>query len=504
MMDIAPRPHQIPQAQDEKTSGVGAVLRRLSQPAASIHEPERRRHARLLSALMATLSLLGFLSTVLVVFTVHQPSDLYIVAGATLVMVFATLLSRTQHYNLSALLMVITVSGTIFSGETFNPDAGKLYFLILGVLVASLFLSRRDTTLIMMATFIGIGLLGASHPVLPVHDLLGVALAVLCVGVLGIVGITIRQRDLEEIQRQSISLRESEERFRLISYATNDVVWDWDLRTDAVWRNKSAQRLFGFSEDQISAVIGWWEGQIHPDERKKVVTSMHEAINSGENFWSQEYRFCRADGSYIYIFDRAYILHDEKNGKPVRAIGAMMDITARRQAEEVLRQESVHDPLTGLFNRRYMEEMLEREINRAERTRQQISIIMLDIDHFKQINDTFGHAAGDALLHTLGILLLKHIRETDIACRYGGDEFILILPGAPLVIGQQRAEEIRNGARSLLSEPYGDSIQKFTLSLGIAVFPDQGSTRETIFAAADAALYTAKEAGRNQIAVAKI
>ncbi len=179
-----------------------------------------------------------------------------------------------------------------------------------------------------------------------------------------------------------------------------------------------------------------------------------------------------------------------------------MDISARNQAEEVLRQEAVHDPLTGLFNRRYMEEMLEGEMRRAQRNRQPISIIMLDIDHFKQVNDTFGHAAGDAMLHKLGGFLLEHVRGNDIACRYGGDEFVLILPNAPLDVARQRAEMLCAGARDLSVDLYGQALGPLNLSLGVAMFPHHGSTRETIMQAADAALYSAKQAGRNQVFVA--
>jgi diguanylate cyclase (GGDEF)-like protein/PAS domain S-box-containing protein len=315
--------------------------------------------------------------------------------------------------------------------------------------------------------------------------------------------ITERKRDQEEIQKQSLSLRQSEERFHLVSYATNDVVWDWDLLTGKIWRNQSMERFFGFRADQIGSDNEWWHAQIHPDDRPKVIKSIHTAIDSGEDFWSKEYRYQRADGSFIYVFDRGYIIHNE-DGKPIRMIGAMMDITARKQAEEVLRMEAVHDPLTGLFNRRYMEEMLDREILRLVRNQQQsISIIMLDIDHFKQVNDTLGHAIGDALLRQLGSFLLKHVRGSDIACRYGGDEFVLILPNAPLEIGQQRAEKICADIKNLIVEPYGKLPGNLTLSLGVALFPDHGATREAVFLAADDALYLAKEAGRNRVVVAK-
>jgi diguanylate cyclase (GGDEF)-like protein len=147
--------------------------------------------------------------------------------------------------------------------------------------------------------------------------------------------------------------------------------------------------------------------------------------------------------------------------------------------------------------------MLEREMLRSERNPQQpISIIMLDIDHFKQVNDRLGHAIGDAVLRQMGSFLLEHIRGSDIACRYGGDEFILILPNASLETAQKRAENIRTKIKDLIVAPYDKLLGELTLSLGVSAFPNQGSTSAEIFRAADAALYHAKEAGRNRVAVA--
>ncbi|HTX90611.1 MAG TPA: diguanylate cyclase [Anaerolineales bacterium] len=478
-----------------------AFLDRLNKPVASIGETERRR-ARLLSALLAAQLFLSLLVTLLIFFTDHRPIETYLGLGTTLVLVGAFFLSRTRYYTLAALLAVGTLSGTVFISEAVRLDPGPLYFLVLGVLMGSLFFSRRDTILTMAIIMIGIGLLfWVSFPALALRDAVGAMFAVLCVGVLGSVAITIRQQDQVEIHRQSISLRQSEERFHLISYATNDVVWDWDILSGHVWRNKGIQRLFGFDEDQVRPEFDWWRELIHPDEREKIAMNIQAAIANGETFWSKEYRVQRADGSFVYVFDRAYIIHDE-SGKPVRMIGAVMDITARKQAEEVLRQESLHDPLTGLFNRRYMEEMLEREIRRAQRSQQQISIIMLDVDHFKKINDTFGHAAGDTVLHNLGTFLLKYVRGGDIACRYGGDEFILILPGATLDVARQRAEKLRLEAEKLKIGPLEKSAAGFTVSLGVAVFPDQGKDLGAILKAVDTALYAAKDAGRNRVFVA--
>jgi diguanylate cyclase (GGDEF)-like protein len=171
-------------------------------------------------------------------------------------------------------------------------------------------------------------------------------------------------------------------------------------------------------------------------------------------------------------------------------------------SEAQLRELSVRDPLTGLFNRRYLEEMLELEMIRATRNGYLIGIIAVDIDHFKRFNDTHGHAAGDAVLVQVGNLLRTHIRSSDVTCRYGGEEFILVLPEASREITQLRAEQMREDARHLHMQYEGQTLEAVTLSLGIAIFPEHGSTKDAILGAADDALYRAKNGGRDQVVVA--
>lgn len=168
---------------------------------------------------------------------------------------------------------------------------------------------------------------------------------------------------------------------------------------------------------------------------------------------------------------------------------------------EALRMECIRDPLTGLYNRRYMEESLEREARRARRRNTSIGIIMLDIDHFKEFNDRYGHEAGDMVLKELGFFLQQRTRGEDIACRYGGEEFLLILPETPLEIVVQRAKEIHDGVKALKVFYQGQPLQ-ITISAGVAVLPYHSADVREVVTAADAAMYQAKKNGRNQVMLA--
>jgi diguanylate cyclase (GGDEF)-like protein len=172
---------------------------------------------------------------------------------------------------------------------------------------------------------------------------------------------------------------------------------------------------------------------------------------------------------------------------------------ANLKLREQLRSQSVRDALTGLFNRRYMEESLEREIRRAARHEKPVAAIMVDLDHFKRFNDTFGHEAGDMLLREFGNLARTHIRREDIACRYGGEEFLIILPDAPLEVAVRRAEEIREAVKRLELKSSGRPIGMVTASIGVAMFPEHAQTVETLVKAADTALYEAKHGGRDRV-----
>ncbi|AFY83472.1 diguanylate cyclase [Oscillatoria acuminata] len=175
---------------------------------------------------------------------------------------------------------------------------------------------------------------------------------------------------------------------------------------------------------------------------------------------------------------------------------------ANIKLRETLHTQSIRDSLTGLFNRRYLEETLERELQRAHRQDQSVGIVMIDIDHFKHFNDTFGHDAGDAVLRQVGELLMKNIRGSDIACRYGGEELTLILPDATLSETYRRAEQIREAIKNLVLEHRGELLGIITASLGIACYPTAGVTGDDLIRAADTALYRAKALGRDRVVTA--
>jgi diguanylate cyclase (GGDEF)-like protein/PAS domain S-box-containing protein len=195
------------------------------------------------------------------------------------------------------------------------------------------------------------------------------------------------------------------------------------------------------------------------------------------------------------------------------------DVTDRKQVEKKLRQanerlqlqlieigtlqsklrsQAIRDPLTNLFNRRYLDETLDRELARAARENYPVCVIMMDLDHFKKVNDTYGHEAGDLVLKALAETLSACSRRGDFACRYGGEEFVVVMPNIAVEVACQRAETLRK-TLSAMQIPYGKFLLSTTISMGIACYPFNGEEREAVLRAADRAMYAAKNAGRNHI-----
>ena len=368
---------------------LAAAWRWLIDPSPSIAEPERRLQARLLMAMLLVLMILGLLSLTLSLLGLYAnlgeskavvAEFRWITLGAVLLLAVLYGLSRTVYYPLAALLAVATVLSSIFGVILISPAVIQyVFFLVLGGVVASLFLSTRATAIVFIITFVGTLLLPAFAPDYSASNNTYALFFIVSIGGLVVMAASLRQRYLEQIDWQTQQLVRSEAR---------------------------------------------------------------------------------------------------------------------------LRELSVHDPLTGLFNRRYLEETLILEMVRAARKGYPIGIIMADIDHFKRFNDTHGHAAGDAVLVRVGSFLRTHVRASDVACRYGGEEFILILPEASQEITQLRAENMLQDIKKIRVQFEDQTLEPVTLSLGIAGFPEHGETIDTLIGAVDRALYRAKRDGRDRVTVA--
>jgi diguanylate cyclase (GGDEF)-like protein len=198
---------------------------------------------------------------------------------------------------------------------------------------------------------------------------------------------------------------------------------------------------------------------------------------------------------------RAALLADRE--RLIRTLAEQLELAlANFRLRETLREQSARDQLTGLFNRRYMEESLVRELRRASREHYSLGLLMMDLDHFKDLNDGYGHAAGDLMLRAVGDFLGTSVRGDDVACRYGGEEFVVLLPRASLENTRRRAEALRQGMKGLQLEQSGPLMPSVTMSIGVACSPVHGETREELIHAADVALYSAKARGRDRVVVA--
>jgi diguanylate cyclase (GGDEF)-like protein/PAS domain S-box-containing protein len=300
-------------------------------------------------------------------------------------------------------------------------------------------------------------------------------------------------------------IKTSELRYRRLFEAAQDGILLLDAQTGAITDvNPFLISMLGYTREEFVEKKLWEVGAF-----KDIGASREafEALQKNEYIRYEDLPLRAKDGQLIQVefVSNVYLVSGEK------VIQCnIRDITKRKQAEEVLakseallREQSMRDHLTGVFNRRYMEETLERELLRAARKGLSLGIIMLDVDHFKRFNDSYGHAAGDAILRELSNLLLKHVRGEDILSRYGGDEFIIILPDASLDVTLERAELLRTYAQHLNVQFEGKTLGRITLSLGVAIFPNNGKTSKALLKAVDVALYRVKHEGRNHVAAAR-
>jgi diguanylate cyclase (GGDEF)-like protein/PAS domain S-box-containing protein len=306
---------------------------------------------------------------------------------------------------------------------------------------------------------------------------------------------------LRENEKITRALRESEAKFHeLVSQSLVGIV----IMEEGVFSYSNAKfdEMFGYSADEIRglAVLEI----VAESDRPLFADNIRKRLSGEVTRVDYVFRGLRKNGAEIDV--EVHTSAMEIGGK-LALISLLMDVSERLRSErevqalhDKLREQSTHDALTGLYNRRYLEETLGRELISAERHGHPVSVIMGDLDHFKSVNDRYGHLGGDEALRVFGDLMKRHARGSDIYCRYGGEEFLLVLPQMAQDSAMERAEQLRS-AMAATPVSHGASRIAVTVSFGVATFPGDGRTGDDLIAAADRALYAAKAAGRNCVRI---
>jgi diguanylate cyclase (GGDEF)-like protein/PAS domain S-box-containing protein len=317
-----------------------------------------------------------------------------------------------------------------------------------------------------------------------------------------------------------VARKRVEEKLQQLSRAVEQnpasiVITDTEGRIEYV--NPRFSQVTGYSlEEAVAQNPRILKTDLTPKETHR---NLWQTVTAGQN-WQGEFINRKKNGEIYYELASISPILD-RHGKITHYVAVKENITERKESQlqlqkineqlesqvqenlelqAILREQAIRDTLTGLHNRRYLDEALERELARAGREKYTISCMMLDIDHFKHFNDTYGHAAGDTVLVALARLFTARIRQGDMACRYGGEEFIIIMPRADEKDALRRADEIRQNF-SALRIPYTGIYLSATISIGLALYPQHGSNMGAVIKAADAALYQAKQSGRNCVRV---
>jgi diguanylate cyclase (GGDEF)-like protein/PAS domain S-box-containing protein len=307
-------------------------------------------------------------------------------------------------------------------------------------------------------------------------------------------------------------LQKSDLRWKFAIEGSGDGVWDCNVQTDEAHYSKRWKEILGYSDDEILSTNEEWSSRIHAEDRDRVAEAMQAYLEDKTEIYAVEYRLRCKDGSYKWILGRGMLVSHDQAGKPLRMVGTHTDISTRKQMETQIIEFAFYDALTKLPNRRLLTDRLLQEMAKSKRTASYGALIFLDLDHFKPLNDTHGHAAGDLLLIEAACRLKACVREVDTLARMGGDEFVVLLtqlsPDAAL--SKVQAKKVAEIIRLALSAPYplqvghdGIGAKKInyrcSASLGVALFVGDKRSQEDVIKRADDAMYQAKNAGRDQV-----
>jgi diguanylate cyclase (GGDEF)-like protein/PAS domain S-box-containing protein len=314
-----------------------------------------------------------------------------------------------------------------------------------------------------------------------------------------------KDRALLNLQhRQRQALRERERQLQILMDNLPGMAYrclydpDWTMK----FVSQGCTKLTGYEPDElVNNRVTSYAALVSDASNQQLFEQVRVALEKEESF-SLEYEVTRKDGSRIWVWERGRGVQEDDGSLHLE--GIILDISDRKVLETELEQMATRDPLTGLLNRREMSRVLDEELQRARRYQRPMAVLWVDFDHFKDVNDTYGHAAGDSVLRAISRLLLGSVRSVDSIGRFGGEEFVIVLPEMDLEEAQETAERLR---RKVAEEPQplgnGEEVP-LTISVGVAVYPDHGQTASTLCAAADKAMYLAKDRGRNCVAMAHL
>ncbi|MCG7200395.1 sensor domain-containing diguanylate cyclase [Marinobacter pelagius] len=307
--------------------------------------------------------------------------------------------------------------------------------------------------------------------------------------------------DLQYNQRQALRRRE-----RQLSVLMDNLPgMAYRCRFDEHWTmlfvSQGCERLTGYLPGDLvrNARISFAELIADPQSGQKVMEEVRTAVGNREPF-SIEYPLIRKDGRQIWVWERGRGVEDDDGEMLLE--GIILDISDRKALEDELEELATRDPLTGLYNRRESSRLLEEELERARRYNRPLALLWVDFDHFKEINDTHGHAAGDSVLKSVSQLLEDSVRSVDSVGRFGGEEFVIILPEMAVREAHETAERLRQRVSGQRYPLDGGAPVPMTISVGVAVYPDHGADAAMLCAAADRAMYEAKRRGRNCVVMA--
>jgi diguanylate cyclase (GGDEF)-like protein/PAS domain S-box-containing protein len=292
-------------------------------------------------------------------------------------------------------------------------------------------------------------------------------------------------------------------RERQLSFALNeaaDGLWDWDIASGELFFSPQLKRMLGYGPDEMAPVLATWRDNIHPEDAPRVVALLQEHLDDRQVRFEAEYRLRNRNGVHLWVHDIGRVCDRDAAGRPVRAVGMVRDVTARKQLEERLRSLASQDPLTGLPNRRHGMAYLEGELARAQRQGHSVGLAMIDVDHFKSVNDVHGHDVGDHVLCRVAAALASAGRVSDMVCRWGGEEFVIIAPDTELTQMATVAEKARLALREAFAADSG--LEPVTISVGVAAAQGTATVAKHLIARADLALYEAKQAGRDRVVCA--